>query len=209
MNRIQIKELAKSKIKGNKWNILWPLLIISVIETILFRLFGPKIDYTNLESITNITPSANDGIMFVINILIGIITAGYMMYILNFVRKGEFNSDAIINTVKEKWLNILIAEILTSIIIGICAMLLVIPGIIMALAYAMVTFIIIDTDKSAVDAMKASREMMKGHKWEFFVFGLSFIGWALLVPFTLGLLLIWLIPYIMVATTIYYDNLSK
>lgn len=208
MNRIQIKELAKSKIKGNKWNILWPLLIISVIETILSKLFGPKIDYINFESIS-ISFSSSDGVMMVINLLIGIITAGYLMYILNFVRNGEFNTDVIIKTIKEKWLNILIAEILTSIIIGIGCMLFVIPGIIMALAYAMVTYIIIDTDKSAVDAMKASREMMKGHKGEYFTFVLSFIGWVLLVPFTLGLLLIWLIPYMVVATTIYYNELSK
>ena len=27
MNRKEIKELAKAKIKGNKWNIIWPMLI--------------------------------------------------------------------------------------------------------------------------------------------------------------------------------------
>ena len=31
MNRKEIKEAAKAKIKGNKWNIWWPMLIIGAI----------------------------------------------------------------------------------------------------------------------------------------------------------------------------------
>ena len=210
MNRIQIKELAKTKIKGNKWNIIWPMLVIGFINTILTNIFGPKIDINTISDISQIHLSSGDyAISSVISIIVGVLTAGYLKYILDFVRNGKFDSKTIINTIKEKWLNLLIAEILTSIIIGIGFVLFVIPGIIMALAYAMVTFIIIDSDNSAVDALKSSRAMMKGHKWEFFVFGLSFIGWIILTPFTFGLLLIWLFPYMVVATTIYYNELKK
>ena len=90
-----------------------------------------------------------------------------------------------------------------------CSLLFVIPGIIMALAYSMVAYIIIDTDKTGVDAMKESRAMMKGYKWNYFVFGLSFIGWILLTPFTFGLLLIWLYPYMTVADVLYYEKLKE
>ena len=50
---------------------------------------------------------------------------------------------------------------------------------------------------------------MKGYKGDYFVFLLSFIGWFLLVPFTLGIILIWLLPYILVAQIIYYEKLSE
>ena len=56
--------------------------------------------------------------------------------------------------------------------------------------------------------MKKSREMMKGHKWQYFCLCFSFIGWFLLTPFTLGILLFWLIPYIGVTTALFYDGIK-
>jgi len=212
MNRKEIKELAKSKIKGNKWNIIWPMLVIQVIQSILTRFLGGtvNIDINNLESLESIQVSPKVYLSsFVVSLIVGVITAGYVKYILNFVRTGEFDTDSILETIKTKWLNVLIATILTSIIIGLCTMLFVVPGIIMALAYAFTTLLVIDTDVSGSDSLKASREMMKGYKWNYFVFGLSFIGWALLIPFTFGLILIWLYPYMVVANTLYYEELKK
>ena len=139
----------------------------------------------------------------------GIITAGYVKYLLDFVRTGEFNASTIIDTLKAKWLELIIAIVLMSIIIAIGFVFLVIPGIILALGFSMVTFIVVDTDTKGADALKASWNMMNGYKWDYFVFGLSFLGWILLTPFTLGILLIWLIPYMSVAGTIYYDKLKS
>ena len=73
----------------------------------------------------------------------------------------------------------------------------------------MVTFIVIDTDTSGSDSLRKSREMMKGYKMDYFIFQLSFIGWHILAVFTLGILYIWLVPYITVAETIYYDKLKE
>lgn len=212
MNRKEIKELAKAKIKGNKWNIIWPMLIIQVIQSILTRILGGtvNIDINNLESLESIQVSPKVYFSsFVVSLIIGVITAGYIKYILNFVRTGEFDTDSILETIKAKWVDVLVATILTSIIIGLCTALFVVPGIIMALAYAFTTLLVIDTDVSGSDSLKASREMMKGYKWNYFVFGLSFIGWALLIPFTFGLILIWLYPYMVVANTLYYEELKK
>ncbi|MBR1376345.1 MAG: DUF975 family protein [Bacilli bacterium] len=206
MERKEIKELAKSKIKGNKWNIWWPLLVISVIEGILNGLFGPKYSI-DPDTMAVAVTGGSQLIGNLVSIVMGIVIAGYMKYILDFVRTGKFDSSVIIETVKKKWVNILIATILVGVIVGLCSILFVIPGIIMALAYSLVMLLVIDTDVKASDALKQSRELMKGHKWEYFVFGLSFIGWVLLIPCTLGLILIWLAPYMIVASVIYLDNL--
>ena len=50
MNRTEIKELAKSKIKGNKWNIIWPVLVIGFLESVIQSIFklGPGI--TNIDT---------------------------------------------------------------------------------------------------------------------------------------------------------------
>lgn len=209
MNRVEIKELAKEKIKGNIWNILWPLLLIAIVFSTLSNMFGPKYSFNpNTYELVKIS-----GGMPVISTLItlaqGIVMACYLKYILDFVRTGNFNSSTIIDTLKAKWKELLIATLVGTIVIAIGFVLLIIPGIIMALAYSMAMFIIVDNDISGSDALKASKEMMRGHKLDYFIFGLSFIGWFLLVPFTLGLLLIWLIPYMTVANTLFYERLKE
>ena len=212
MNRVEIKNEAKAKIKGNIWNIIWPVLVISVLEGLLVSIFGGSlsIDVNNLENIKNIKISASNIVVpVVVGILAGIVTAGYTKYIINFVRTGKFDTADILNTVKEKWLNILIADILVSIIVAVCSALFVIPGIIMGLAYSFVTYLVVDTDIKGSDALAKSRDMMKGYKWDFFIFDLSFIGWFILLPFTLGILIIWLYPYITVAHAIYYEKLKE
>ena len=213
MNRKEIKELAKTKIKGNLWKLLWPALAIGAIEGILSSLFTPKdMMVNNLDAASTTMPKMPIGnalILILIGLVCGIAMIAYKKYVLNFTREGKCEFNDIINCMKEKWVNILVSEILVFIIVYVGTLLLVVPGIILAFAYSMVTYLVVDTNLGATDAMKKSREMMKGYKWDYFVFCLSFIGWGLLVPFTLGLLLIWLVPYMEVAEAIYYDRLKE
>ena len=105
MNRKEIKEKAKSLIKGNIWNILWPMLVISVLQSLITRIFGGTvvIDYNNLESAhMSTTAYFGTGLAY---ILAGIAYGGYYKYLLDFVRKGKFETDTIINTIKENGYN--------------------------------------------------------------------------------------------------------
>ena len=204
MDRKAIKQEAREKIKGNIWNILWPLLIIGAISGAISTIFG--------GGQTTSTDSVNVTVNFastVSTLITAFLTAGYIKYLLNFVRTGKFDSNAILNTIKEKWLNILIAEILVGVIVGLCTLLLVVPGIIMALAYTFAMYLVVDKDVAGNESLKASREMMNGYKWDYFVFELSFIGWIILGIFTLGILYIWLVPYMQVASALYYEKLLE
>lgn len=216
MDRKEIKELAKEKIKDNKWNILWPMLIISFISGMIGNYFGPKYELLSFDlnnfayeiNVIQVTPL--QGLIGGIGaIIIGIAGIAYYRYLLNFVRGEHFEFNDIIETIKKRWVQILLVEILVAVIVFAFSLLLVIPGIIRALAYAMVPYLVVDTDLEAKDVLRKSREMMKGYKWDFFVFGLSFFGWILLVPFTLGILLIWLIPYMFVSMALYYEKLKE
>jgi uncharacterized membrane protein len=57
------------------------------------------------------------------------------------------------------------------------------------------------------EAMQKSHEMMKGHRGDYFLFNLSFIGWAFLCIFTLGLGFLILAPYVSTSNAIYYNYL--
>ena len=77
------------------------------------------------------------------------------------------------------------------------SLLFVIPGIIKAISYALTPYILADCKNvRATDALKLSMRMMEGHKWEYFVLGLSFIGWMLLTSLTCSLLYVFYVgPY--------------
>lgn len=100
--------------------------------------------------------------------------------------------------------------LLMTIIVFLGMMLFFIPGIILSFAYAMVPYILVEEPELGIqEALRKSREMMKGHKWHFFVLQLSFIGWALLSILTLGIGLLWLMPYMMTTYSAYYKDLKE
>ena len=62
---------------------------------------------------------------------------------------------------------------------------------------------------SAIAAMKKTRQMMKGHKFDYFWLCLSFIGWLLLGILTVGIGYIWLIPYMQTTIGAFYDDVKN
>ena len=56
-------------------------------------------------------------------------------------------------------------------------------------------------------ALSLSIKITNGYRGKLFLLDLSFFGWYLLSIFTLGILFVWLVPYVMVANLLYYDAL--
>ncbi|MBQ3922819.1 MAG: DUF975 family protein [Spirochaetales bacterium] len=142
-------------------------------------------------------------------LLSGVIELGTVMLALEIIRteKTEFNTGFKGFT---QFGSACIAGLVGTIFIMLWSCLFIIPGIIAAFRYSMTFYILADNpEMSGIDALNKSKEMMKGHKWEFFLLQLSFIGWCLLVPFTFGLLLIWLTPYMETTTALYYEKLKE
>ena len=85
-----------------------------------------------------------------------------------------------------------------------------IGAIILAYAYCMVPYLLYDYPELSVrEAMKISREMMRGHKWDLFVLDLTFIGWIILSIFTLGLGILFVEPYQQAARSAFYEDLKR
>lgn len=63
--------------------------------------------------------------------------------------------------------------------------------------YYAAIFLLMDYPQlTARQALKLSVTITKGHRWKLFVLDLSFLPWRLLCYLTLGILLIWKLPYI-------------
>ena len=87
--------------------------------------------------------------------------------------------------------------------------LLIIPGIIAAISYSMTFYILADDNSiGAMDAIDKSKKMMDGYKWKYFCLCLRFLGWALLCILTLGIGLLWLMPYMQVTMAKFYDDVK-
>ena len=87
----------------------------------------------------------------------------------------------------------------------------IIGGIIKRYSYYMVPYIMAENPSiKSRDAIKLSRDMMNGHKFECFVLELSFIGWEILGVLTFGLLDIFFTNSYQVTTfSEYYYDLRK
>ena len=98
---------------------------------------------------------------------------------------------------------------LMGIFVFLWTLLLVIPGIIKAFAYALVPYILADKPElSANEAINLSMKMMKGHKFDYFWLCLSFIGWIFLGMLTLGIGYFWLIPYMYTTYAAFYQDIK-
>ncbi len=90
-----------------------------------------------------------------------------------------------------------ITLLLTDLLLCLWALLLVVPFFIKVYSYRMVPYILAEhPDMSPMEIIKCSCEMMNGHKWNVFLYDLSFIGWYLLSIVTFGLVgIFWTKPY--------------
>lgn len=109
----------------------------------------------------------------------------------------------------------IIYQILYSIGISIGTILLIVPGIIISFMFCMGPIIFAENPEiNFMDAFKKSKDIMDGHKMDYFILMLSFIGWALLagllscIPFIGWIATIPLGAYQTMATVVFYKEIS-
>ena len=135
---------------------------------------------------------------------------GYDNANLRLLRVGE--NDILGNTyqiaTKKYWRKVW-GMFLMGFYIFLWSLLLVIPGIIKMFSYSMTPYILEENPElSADEAIDRSRAMMKGHKFDLFWLILSFIGWFILCGLTLGIGLLWLMPYLNTTMAAFYEDVK-
>lgn len=127
---------------------------------------------------------------------------------LNFVRGNDCNVNDLFSFYDSSIINIFLTSFLAGLFVTLWSLLLIIPGIIAAISYSMVSFILADKKKSdAMEVIRESKRLMNGYKLDYFAFCLSFIGWMLLCVLIIPI--IYVMPYYMVSNTLYYEELCK
>jgi|TARA_B110000208_G_scaffold17123_1_gene20510 uncharacterized membrane protein len=138
----------------------------------------------------------------------GPMLVGISMFSLSLSRGENARLEQIFEGFKN-YGTVLGAYLLMVVLILLWMLLLIIPGIIAAIAYSQTFYILAEDDAiSSMDALKKSKEMMDGYKWKYFCLGLRFIGWALLCILTLGIGFLWLSPYIQISYAKFYEDIK-
>ena len=167
--------------------------------------------------------SNSDGVDFISNILTSLIETllivGVNFTLLDWLRTK--NSDfSIVRGIfgaftKRDFLPVVVLWIIQSLFEFFWSLLFLIPGIIKAFSYSQTYYIYKDIadkggdeDLNYLDYVTKSRQLMEGHKFEFFVLKLSFLGWDIVAFLTLGIGQIWLVPYKNTTYMAYYRSLA-
>lgn len=133
---------------------------------------------------------------------------GYAIVMLNVFRGDEVNIGGLFDGFSD-FGRIVGTKLLQAIYTFLWMLLLVIPGIVKSYSYAMTDYILKDyPELSNNAAIEKSMAMMDGRKMKLFLLDLSFIGWAILCLFTVGIGLFFLQPYVQAAHAAFYEDLK-
>lgn len=103
----------------------------------------------------------------------------------------------------------LVTYLLMLLYILLWLLLLIIPGIIRALGYSMVFYILADNPAlKPQEILQKSMQMMDGYKTKMFYLCLRFFLLAILCILTLGIGFLWLIPYVNITMAKFYDDIK-
>lgn len=185
MNRITIKEKSKSQIKG-KMGILFLFTLILCLAVVLA-------DFVPFSAFLVLPP----------------FSLGFTAIYLKISKEENVEIANIFDGFYDLWSSIKV-NFFVSVFTFLWSLLFLIPGIVKAISYSQAYFILAENpNMNALEVIDLSKQMMEGHKADYFVFILSFFGWFLLIPLTFGLASIYVIPYFCTSLTNFYAELKN
>ena len=211
----EYRAMAREKMEG-RWSDGVLMTLIIVVLTVVCTSPSYIFPFLELNDMTSaVFGSANSGLSTLISLLV-IAPLEFAMYnALLAMARGTLEEtqrpvEAMFSFFKMDWVRYVKAIILELvIIIPVSLITLGIGGIILSYAYKAVPFLMRDYPEiGAREALKLSRELMKGHKWDLFVLQFTFIGWMILSVLTAGIGFLWLIPYQSTAEALFYQDLK-
>jgi uncharacterized membrane protein len=186
---IQLMYDAKDVLAGK-----WPLAIGTFLIFILITIGVSLIPYAGQ----------------IISLLIaGPLSVGVAFFVLKISRNQDPKTDDLFFSFNNNLGNSILAYLLVFVFAFIGFILLIIPGIIVALALSQTWFILADNPSmDSYGAIIKSKDIMKGHKWRLLKLGYILLVLTVLCFFTLGIGFLWLIPYQNVVYAKFYEEVK-
>ncbi|HFK1456953.1 TPA: DUF975 family protein [Bacillus cereus] len=191
----------------------WGLAVgATLLISILIMIFSFSIEW-GLSTVIGGKETSGSVKMNILTFFVtGPLTLGGYYLALNIFRENESSIGNIFIWFSEgnRFLKSSLLYLLVNLYLFLWMLLFIIPGIIKSFSYSMTYFIINDhPEYSLNEAITESRRMMDGHKMEYFILCLSFIGWFILSCITLGIGFLWLIPYFYTTSAAFYEEIAE
>lgn len=191
----------------------WGLAVgATLLISILIMIFSFSIEWGLSTMIGGKETSGSLSMNILTVFVTGPLTLGGYYLALNIVREKQASISNIFIWFSEgkRFLKSFLLYLLVNLYLFLWMLLFIIPGIIKSFSYSMTYFIINDhPEYSLNEAITESRRMMDGHKMEYFILCLSFIGWFILSCITLGIGFLWLIPYFYTTSAAFYEEIAE
>lgn len=193
----ELKQKSKECMEGNWGNIIGVILLSLGINTVLGFILV-KLQIKN-EIIINLISAT-------INAFFGF---GYLNFFLKISRDEEVEVEELWSKPK-MFISYIVASVTVAFFTVLWSLLLIIPGVIASIRYSMIYLVMLDNPEITImGALNESKRIMEGHKLQYFKLLLSFLGWIVLGIFTLGILYVWLIPYMNVVQCNFYNQIKN
>lgn len=203
--RQEVKTWAKKFKVGNKWNVWQGILVVSVISSIISGVIGAVFPGPSPQE-----ASATGSLLETIaGIALLPLSIGLIIYMVNIIKGKKFDIAQIFSRYND-FLRIFLTGLLEGIIVFLFTLLLIVPGIVRAVAYSLVQYILADDDfkdLGAKEILDLSKEIMDGHKMDLFLMNLYYFIMIILGIFTFGILWIWVMPEMVLANAKYATDL--
>ena len=211
--RQEIKAIGKSRFLANYWPCVLAVLLVSLAIAVVSGALSTPSTIAAVNAANSGDPSAAvstnvSGSFSILTLVIaGPLEIGLAyFFVMNVLGRSDITCTTPFTAAFTNFGRKLGGYLWMVLFTFLWSLLFIIPGIIKAYSYAMTPYILADCPNvKAQDALKLSMRIMSGHKWELFVFHLSFIGWGILSILTLGLLSIFFVdPYMKSSEATYY-----
>lgn len=223
----ELKRIARGNLQGNFAELIRAFVFCNLIVSLIETPFSSMMTETLLTS-QNITYLIAVTLITIASV---VLTVGQYCLHLSVARTGKIRLADFFYPIKYDANRLICAEVILFILrlIGLApvagavaiiyfyedmnlyfialglALLGAILTIFIEVTFGLTYFVLIDGEElSVIEALKAAIKLIKHHKGRFLYMQLSFIGMYFLVALTFGLGLLWVQPYVMQTTTVFY-----
>ena len=203
MNNSEIRNVTKELLKGKYKNVMLPFLL----AILLISLSQSQDLYSYVYDAYGKTYMFKIGSIALF--IQGPISIGLATYSLAIANQKDYSYNQIFTGFKY-FFKALFLFLLFNILFLIAFICLIIPGIIIALMFSQIFYIIADDPETGViEAFKKSASLMKNKKLQLFGLVMRYFGLFILGVFSLGIWWLWLIPQAYVSFAIFYKELHS
>lgn len=199
-DRTILKSNAKVALRGRYWTAFLVTLLAGVISAAFSALFyRPTWDYRHdfwyWSATAAVNPFVSWGeILYSVLIVLPVLVGMARFFVHNHFEPAGVGT--LFSGFGWGYGNTVGAMFLADLFVSLWSLLFLIPGIVKALEYSMVPFLLSDNPLlPGSRARELSRRMTDGEKGAIFVFWLSFLGWFLLGAVCAGFGLLFVLPY--------------